>query len=113
MPRRMSATFRPPRHPPASQPGGRVVSLLGRYAGQAPGDYRVVSGVEYFDLTGGGDVAEVVSPVGAVAQEDTDAGAAFGAKRLGFLAGVLVVDGIEFGFVQHGVADGGEVHRQP
>ena len=37
----------------------------------------------------------------------------FGAKRLGFLAGVLVVDGIEFGFVQHGVADGGEVHRQP
>ena len=40
-------------------------------------------------------------------------GATVGAKRLGFLAGVLVVDGIEFGFVQHGVADGGEVHRQP
>ena len=66
------------RRPPASQPaGGCVVSLLGRYAGQAPGDYRVVSGIEYFDLTGGGggDVVEVVPPVGAVAQEDADVGA--------------------------------------
>jgi hypothetical protein len=36
-----------------------------------------------------------------------------GAKWLGFLTGILVVDGIEFGLVQHGVADGGEVHRQP
>src|SRR5580698_11448464 len=99
MPRRMSATSRPPRHPPASQPGGRVVSLLGRYAGQAPGDYRVVFGVECFDLTGG-DVAEVVPPVGAVAQEDADVDATLDAERLGFLAEVLVVDGIEFGFVQ-------------
>jgi hypothetical protein len=86
------------------------VGLLGRYAGQAPGNYRVVSGVEYFDLTGGdggGDDVAVVPSVGAIAQEDADVGATFGAKRLGFLAGVLVVNAIEFGFVQYGVADRG------
>lgn len=42
---------------PASLAGGRVVSLLGGSARQAPGDYRVMSRVEYLDLTVGGDVA--------------------------------------------------------
>jgi len=34
-------------------------------------------------------------------------------RRFGVAAGVGVVDGVVFDLVEHGVGDGGEVHRQP
>jgi hypothetical protein len=72
-----------------------------------------VAGVEQFDLADDGAFAAEVAPVQAEAQEDPDVSTAFGAERFGFLAGVCVVDVVEFDLVQYGVADGGEVYCQP
>src|SRR5215469_3124622 len=94
--------------------GKRYVRLpYGRAAGRAPGDHGLVSGVEQLDLADGRAVAAEMPPVQAEAQEDADGSAAFGAQRLRFPAGVWVIDRVVVKLAEHGVAYGGEVHRQP
>src|SRR5689334_20719578 len=80
--------------PSARQPvvhgGGQTACVVISCAGavQAPGDDGLVSGVEQFDLADDRAVPAKMPPVQAVAQEDADVSAAFGAERLGFAAGV-------------------------
>ena len=85
----------------------------GEGASQTPGDYGFVAGVEQFDLADDDAVAAEVPPVQAEAQEYAYLRVAFGAEGSGFAGGVWVVDGVLFDLVEHGVGDGGEVHRQP